>query len=518
MNELANDAEASALLISNVQDYAIFLLDGEGRVVSWNVGAEALYGYGNEEIMGVHFSIFYPEGDREYWPQHFLQLADKEGRSEHDGWRVRKDGTSFWAHVVITPLRHPDGRLRGFANVASDRTERRRYNEALQESEARFRSLIEDVRDYAILTLDVNGNVTSWNSGAREIKGYEADEIIGSNFSCFYTEEDIRRGWPQHELAVAAAQGRLEDENWRVRKDGSRFWASVIITAIKNASGVVVAYSKITRDLTERHRREQALVESAEHLRQHGEALEATLKRTQEFIAMVSHELRSPLAPIQYAASLMESRTVLDPTLERLRQTIERQTALLARIVSDLMDVSRMERGLLSIQREPVSLTNVLSRAIDTARPTIEARAHALETQWSSEPIMVLGDADRLIQVFVNLLNNAARYTDVGGKIRVFVECAGANVTSHVCDTGRGIPPGMLGRVFDPFRQLAPGDSASEGGLGLGLAIVSQIVKMHGGSIEARSEGMGRGSEFLVKLPLMEGAWRREDEPEQLVH
>jgi PAS domain S-box-containing protein len=500
------DADTFHLLVSSVRDYAIFLLDADGHIVSWNAGAAALFGYGAEEVGGEHFSRFYPEEmQRRRWPQHELRSAAAEGRFEDEGWRVRKDGTCFWANSVITSLRDSSGELRGFAKVTRDLTERRRHELALQHSEERFRSLVEGVRDYAIFILDPEGIVTSWNAGARKIKGYESDEIIGSHFSRFYTPEAIQRGWPQHELEVANEQGHFEDEGWRVRKDGSLFWANVVITALRNASGTVVGYSKITRDRTERHKREESLIQHEERLRKHGEALELTVQRMRDFLATASHELRNSLVPIHLAASLMAKRD-LDPPIEHLRQTIDRQSSRLGRIVEDLLDLNRVERGILSIEREQVLLANVLSDAIEASRPLIEARAHALQTQWQKKPVKLLGDGQRLTQVFINLLNNAARYTPVGGHISVLVETTRADVTVFVADTGKGIAPEMLERIFDPFTQLAPRDSDAQGGLGLGLALVRRIVELHGGNVQARSAGIGHGSEFVVTLPFRKPA------------
>jgi PAS domain S-box-containing protein len=501
------DAEAFRLLVTSIREYAIFLLDSDGHVVSWNAGATALYGYGADEVARTHFSLLYPkEAQQREWPQQKLRIAAAEGQFEDEGWRVRKDGSRFWASSVITALRD-EGELRGFAKVTRDLTERREREEALRQSEERFRSIVQGVRDYAIFTIDPNGTVTSWNAGARQLKGYEPDEVIGSAFSRFYTPEAIERGWPQQELAVAKAEGRFEDEGWRVRKDGSRFWASVVITATRNASGAVVGYSKITRDLTDRHRREEALAQSEEHFRKQSEALADAAQRMRDFIALISHELRNSLGPIHLAASLMAKRD-LDPPLEHLRQTIDRQTALLTRLVGDLMDLNRVERGHFSIEREPVLLGDVLSGAIEASRPLIEARGHALQTQWPEEPIALLGDAVRLTQVFVNLLNNAARYTAIGGHISLLVETTGADVIVSVADTGKGIAPEQLERVFEPFTQLEPQDRDAQAGIGVGLALAQRIVGLHGGTIEALSMGVGRGSEFVVTLPLMRPATR----------
>jgi PAS domain S-box-containing protein len=246
------------LLVESVQDYAIFALDRAGHVLTWSAGAARLKGYARTEIIGRHFSVFYPPEDVAAGkPERELAEAAHTGRLEDEGWRVRKDGTRFWANVVITALYDELGALIGFAKVTRDLTEQHRETEALRESEARFRLLVETVRDYAIFMLDPTGHVATWNAGAERIKGYRADEIIGRHFSVFYPEERVAEGFPTYELEVAAREGRFEDEGWRIRKDGSRFWANVVITALRNASGELVGFAKVTRDLTERRAAEE---------------------------------------------------------------------------------------------------------------------------------------------------------------------------------------------------------------------------------------------------------------------
>jgi PAS domain S-box-containing protein len=464
----ALDGETFRLLISNIRDHAIILLDIKGHIVGWYGGAANMTGYSSAEAIGKHGSHFFtPEDNRRGWPQHLIAMAEAQGRSQDEGWRVRKDGSRFWASAFITALRDAGGELRGFALLTRDLSEKRQQEEALRQSEERFRSIVEGVRDYAIFTLDRDGNVMSWNAGARQLKGYEPDEIIGSNFSRFFTPEAIQRGWPQHELEVATEQGRFEDEDWRVRKDGSHFWASVVITALRDAAGDLLGYSKMVRDLTERHRREEALTQSEERLRKQSEALGEAVQRMRDFIAVVSHELRNSLEPIQLAAFLM-AKGDLDPSLEHVPETIDRQSALLTRIVDDLMDLNRVERGQLSIEPEPLLLADVLRDAIETSRPLIEARGHALKTQWPKQPIGLLGDGVRLTQVFVNVLTNAAHYTPIGGQISLVVETIGSDVIVTVTDTGKGIAPEMLECVFEPFTQLAPRDRDAHGGLGRG--------------------------------------------------
>jgi PAS domain S-box-containing protein len=262
---IAHEAGAlHRLLVESVDEYAIFALDPEGYILSWNPGAERFKGYRAEEVIGKHFSIFYlPERIAEGFPEFELREAARLGRFTDEGWRLRKDGTRFWAYVVITALRASTGELVGYAKVTRDLTERRDAEEALRESEKRFRLLVQSVKDYAIFMLDENGYVATWNEGAERIKGYTASEIIGQHFSKFYSEEDIASGKPPRELEIASSTGQYEEEGWRLRKDGSRIWASVLITALRNDDGRLVGFAKVTRDLTERRAAQEQLLADA---------------------------------------------------------------------------------------------------------------------------------------------------------------------------------------------------------------------------------------------------------------
>jgi len=259
--------ELHRLLVESVDDYAIFALDPDGFILSWNAGAQRFKGYTADEIIGKHFSIFYPrEKIAEGFPDYELREAARVGRFEDEGWRIRKDGTRFWANVVITALRDPSGRLVGYAKVTRDLTERRLAEEALRESEERFRLIVQNVKDYAIFMLDPTGHVTTWNEGAQRIKGYTADEIIGKHFSIFYPPEVAASGHPEHELEIAKATGVYEEEGWRVRKDGSQFWANVLITALRRDDGSLAGFAKVTRDLTERRAAEQRALDAARQI------------------------------------------------------------------------------------------------------------------------------------------------------------------------------------------------------------------------------------------------------------
>ncbi len=602
-------------LIAAIGDYAIFMLDVSGHVVTWNRGAELIKGYVADEIIGSHFSRFYPADKVDSgFPQYELEQAALHGCFEDEGWRLRKDGSLFWASVLITAIRDPQENLIGFAKVTRDLTERRAQEEALRLSEERFRSLVTDVKDYAIFMVDMEGCVTSWNAGAAHMHGYAADEVIGSHMSRFYEADAIRRGWAEHELRMATMEGRFEDEGWRVRKDGSRFWASVIITAMRDRQGVLVGFSKITRDLTERRVHEQALADSEErfrllvqgvsdysiimldhsgfvtswnrgahaltgygaeemvgkhyshfyssedvrenrpwqHLlaanasgraaeegwrlrkdgtqfwanciltavigpdqrhrgyvhvmqdlsdRRHAETLADTTQRMHEFIAMLAHELRNPLAPIRNAAELMARRDLKDDVREAMRQVIDRQARHLTQIVDELLDVNRIARGKLAIAKETVDLGDVLGRAVETVRPLMDRQGQNFAMQLPGEPVVLHGDPMRLTQVFVNLINNAAKYTPPGGSIFVDVTRAATHAEISVRDTGRGIAHADLERIFELFTQGSP-STTEAGGLGVGLALVRRVVELHAGTVRARSGGEGRGSTFTVRLPL----------------
>ena len=349
-----------------------------------------------------------------------------------------------------------------------------------------FRLLVERVKDYAIFALDPRGIVVSWNSGAERIKGYKATEIIGHHFSRFYPEEAIRSGWPQTELEFATREGRFEDEGWRIRKDGSRFWANVVITALHDDDGTLRGFAKVTRDMTEHKRVER---------------LEADARQMSEFVAMLAHELRNPLAPIRNAVQLAQHRLDDPERMSWALGIIERQARQLTRLVDDLLDISRITRGTVRLERRRLHLREPLERAIEAVRPACEKKRHALEVELGPDPL-VRGDSVRLTQVLTNIIGNACKYTPEGGRVEVTLEADEQCARIRVRDTGIGISPELLPRIFDIFTQEQRSLERADGGLGLGLSIAKRLVDMHGGTLAASSAGPGCGSEFAITLPL----------------
>ncbi|HEX3758777.1 MAG TPA: ATP-binding protein [Kofleriaceae bacterium] len=377
---------------------------------------------------------------------------------------------------------HRDRELPGQAAPVVDRD---------ADSEELFRLLVANVRDYAIFMLDPGGRIATWNIGAERIKRYRAEDIIGRHFSVFYPDEDVRAGKCEIGLATAARDGRFEDEGWRLRSDGSRFWANVVITAIRDASGSLIGFAKVTRDLTERKRSED---ERTARL-----AAEQANRTKDEFLALLGHELRNPLAPIVTALQLIKLRG--DTPSPREVRVLERQVQQLLHLVDDLLDVSRIARGKLELKSQVIDLRGPISRAIEIASPLIEHKRHHLDVQVAPHTTMIDGDEARLTQVFANLLTNAAKYTDPGGHIGLRVWPADGEVVIEVRDDGIGIDRDLLPRLFDPFVQGAQNGERAAGGLGLGLGLVRSLVELHGGRVEAHSAGPRLGSTFTVRLP-----------------
>jgi PAS domain S-box-containing protein len=380
-----------------------------------------------------------------------------------------------------------------------------------------FRLLVEGVRDYAIFLLDPHGRIATWNAGAERIKGYRAHEIIGQHFSRFYPPEDVAARKPERELEIAIAQGSVEDEGWRVRNDGTRFWANVLITAIRDHQGELVAFAKVTRDLTERRQASEALREAygdlerrvkertAELMVANEELREADRQRN-EFLAMLAHELRNPLAPVRNALQILKLSDSDPATADWARAMIERQVGHLARLIDDLLDMSRLTRGLVRLRRERLDLSRLVRTVGEDRRGVLETGGLTLGIAAPADPIWVDGDPTRLTQIIGNLLDNAGKFTDRGGRVDLRLEINRRQAIITVHDTGIGMAADLLPRLFRIFSQGERDLDRSRGGLGLGLALVKGLAELHGGNATAASVGLGHGATFTVRLPLAESA------------
>ncbi len=509
-------AEEFAILVDAVEDYAVFLLDPRGIIRSWNRGAARIMGYAEDEVVGQSFSIFYgPEDLAVEKPRHELETAMREGRVEDEGWRIRKDGQHFWANTVITVLRNHKGEITGFAKVTRDLTARRHAEEELRQSTEIFQLLVASVRDYAIFMLDPNGNVATWNKGAERIKGYRPDEIIGSHFSRFYSEEDKANRKPERELEIARAQGSVEDEGWRLRKDGTRFWANVVITAVFDRTGELRGFAKVTRDISDRKEAEEtrrALLEQREARVQAEEErrrAEASYRVSQEanrakddFLMTLSHELRTPMTAILGWSRMLPAMSPDDPMFHEAVMSIAGGAQLQARLIDDILDVSRIVSGKLRLSPETMEVARVILNAAEAVNATAQAKNITVTMSLPPTLGVIVADPTRIQQVIWNLLNNAVKFTPRGGKVEVSARRTASQVQISVTDTGEGIDPQFLPHIFEPFRQAESPQTRVHGGLGLGLSIVRYIAEGHGGNVSAESEGRGKGTTFTVTLPV----------------
>ena len=523
------------VLVDRVLDYAIFALDTQGYILTWNAGAQRLKGYTAEEAIGKHFSIFYPPEDFSAGkPAWELEVATELGRVEDEGWRVRRDGTYFWANVLITALRDDHGHLIGFAKVTRDLTERRAAEEAIRQSEERLRLLIHSVRDYAIFMLDPTGHVATWNPGAERIKGYTADEIIGKHFSTFYTPEEAAAGRPERELVIAKAVGQYEEEGWRVRKDGTRMWVNVVLTPVYDAKGKLAGFAKVTRDLTERRKAQEKMIEDAKRLAVEEAAKAAAEQRTQElrglaeqlhaqaaelerrsseaevanrakseFLAAMSHELRTPLNAIGGYAQLLQmglSGPITSEQREHLERITRSQEHLLG-IINDILNFSRIEAGQVAYDIGLVPMRETVDAVVPMVAPQALAKKLDLKVTNCESSLVVAADRSKVEQILINLLSNAVKFTSEGGQIELTCAIDGDQGILKVRDTGVGIPADQLEMIFAPFVQVGRNLANPKEGTGLGLAISRDLARAMRGELTAESRE-GEGSVFTLYLPL----------------
>lgn len=486
------------LLIDSVVDYAIFMLDPSGVITNWNAGASRIKGFSADEVVGTHFSRFYTKEDRARGlPAIAIETARREGKYETEGWRLRRGGGRFWASVVIEAVRDESGELIGFAKITRDITERRSAQEALQESERQFRLLVSAVTDYAIFMLDPNGIVVSWNAGAEKIKGYKADEIIGSHFSRFYTDEDRLAGIPARALYTASHEGRFEGEGRRVRKDKTEFWANVVLDAIRDENGHLVGFAKITRDITERREAQIALQRAQEQLA-HAQKMEALGQLT----GGIAHDFNNLLTILIGQARMLKAR-VTDPkglkAIEGIETTVQRGASL----TRQLLGFSRRQQ----LEPQPVSLVERLpglQLLLSASLPiNVSLTTSALPETWA-----VMADPNELELALMNLVINARDALPTGGMISIIAEnvvlssannpngLSGEYVSLSVCDTGTGIPKDVLSKVFDPFFTT----KSFGKGTGLGLSQVYGFSHQTGGTVSIESE-VGKGTRVTMLLP-----------------
>ncbi len=466
--------EQFAQLVEQVLDYAIIRLDTDGTVRTWNLGAQRLTGYGAQEAVGRSVTVFYTEEDRtSCLPERDLEEAREAGRVERSGWRVRKDGTRFWADVVLTALHDEEGRLVGYAEVTKDLTQQHELEVRLRESEERLRVLVGQVVDYAIIGLDREGTIETWNLGAERVKGYTAEEAIGRSFSMFYPEEDVLAGLPERLLRLARTSGRVEHTGWRVRKDGSRFWGDVVITALHGPGGELTGYVKVTRDRTELK----------------------TLEDAQDaFYAAFRHDFRTPLTAMKGFVEAI--RDADDPAMrEALISRVDLSADRLLGMVEGLVQFATQRAGHAVLTLADIDVVQVVRGAVHD----LPADLHPQRVRVADDVVIARANGVAMHRVVTNLLVNALKYSPPDSEVRVdFGRPRPGRVTVSVGDHGRGIDPRDIVSIFEEFvrGRLAEDD----GGTGVGLASVRELVEQQDGTVEIESV-VGMGTTVVVELP-----------------
>lgn len=513
---LAEMQDRYRLLIDAVTDYAIYMLDVDGRIVSWNSGARRFNGYDEDEILGEHFSRFYTADDQAAGlPQRTLDTAATAGRFEGEGWRVRKEGSHFWCHIVVDPIRSSDGTLLGFAKITRDLTERKLVQESLKQSEQQFRMLVQSVTDYAIYMLDPTGVVTNWNSGAQRIKGYMPDEIIGQHYSVFFTEEDRQSGMPQRGLATALRDGRFESQGLRVRKDGTRFWASVVVDPIRNDAGTLIGFAKVTRDITESVEAQRELERAREALFQ-SQKLESLGRLT----GGIAHDFNNLLMAVLGGLEIVRRRVADDPKilplLDNAIHGAQRGVSLSQRMLAfarrqelhlELVDVSELVRGMAGLLRQSLG-------------PRIE-----VETRFPLSLKPILADANQMELALLNLAVNARDAMPDGGTFTISARehrldapdgplPAGDYLCLALTDEGEGMDAATLEQATEPFFTT----KGVGKGTGLGLSMVHGLAAQSGGRLALKSEiGVGTTAELWLPLavgPVMPAEAETPQQPE----
>jgi PAS domain S-box-containing protein len=488
-------------MIEEGEDYAIVLLDPGGIIRKWNKGAQKIKQYTAEEITGKSFKIFYlPEDLANRIPEKMLEEAATKGRVVREGWRVRKDGTRFWGSIVITALHGDSGEIVGFSKVTRDLTERKMAEDNLRESEERYHRMIAEVQDYAIILLNEHGEIQNWNAGAEKIKGYTAEEAVGMNFRVFYQLEDQRSGLPERLIDNAVRTGRAAHEGWRVKKDGTRFWGSIVITALHDDTGKVVGFSKVTRDLTDRKmsedRQQRYLLE-----------LEAQNRELERFAYIASHDLQEPLRKIRTFIDLLSDDKVDEQARRRYFDKIVASASRMSDLIKAILNYSRLGRE--SHEATLVDLDQVLMEVISDYEIAIHEKGAAI----SNDPLSsVRGNKLQISQVFTNLIGNALKFSVSRPEIRISSSLVkGKDIVDWPAtlpesryreivftDNGIGFDQKYSQQIFSLFQRLH--GKQDYPGTGIGLALCKRIMENHGGFISAFSNH-GGGAAFRIYFP-----------------
>lgn len=488
------------LLIDAVVDYAIYMIDPDGVITSWNAGARRFKGYEEAEILGQHFSRFYTEEDRfKGMPQRALDTAAREGRFEGEGWRVRKDGTRFWCHVVIDPIHDPNGRLLGFAKITRDLTERKMAEEVLKQSEQQFRLLVQSVTDYAIYMLDPDGRVSNWNAGAQHIKGYLPEEVIGEHFSMFYTPEDRDAGEPLRTLSIAVNEGRFENKGWRVRKDGTRFMAHVVVDPIWGDTGTLLGFAKITRDITEATLAQQTLEKTREALFQ-----AQKMQAIGQLSGGIAHDFNNLLTVILGNLEIVRKRVDGDLKLTRLLDNATQGAMRGVSLTQRMLAFARRQE----LKTEAVEIPELVDGITSLLRSSLGPSV-LLETAFSADIEPVVADINQLELAILNLVTNARDAMPHGGKILISTRAENAEdqaaltpmsgrfVCLSISDTGEGMDEATLALAMDPFFTT----KGVGKGTGLGLSMVHGYIEQLGGRFILKSR-KDRGTTAELWIPV----------------
>lgn len=480
------DEDGFRIVVEHCID-AVALLQSDGKASYVSPPVAQFLGYTPAEFVAFDaFQIVHPD-DRPDAAARFTELLKQPGGSQTVVNRVRhKDGSWRWIETLSTnQLEVP--KVGAVISSFRDITDRKRAEKTFRDAEEKLRFIVESATEFAIFTTDLDGLVSSWNSGATRIFGYDEREIIGQDCRMLFTPEDNARDKPESEMHDALVRGHGNDERWHVRKDGSRFWGSGMMMPLCDDAGTIHGYLKICRDMTREKRAADALREAD--------------RRKDEFIAILAHELRNPLASISNAAQLLRISDN-ESYSEWCQQVIERQSGHMARLLDGLLDISRITLGKIQLRKERLDLSGIILRSVELLRPLIQQKKQRLTLANSPREMPIIGDATRIEQVVVNLLTNAINFTDEGGHISVTAQRDDREAVVTVEDTGIGIPPEMHTRIFELFAQVDRSIDRSQGGLGIGLTLAQTLIELHGGRICVESNGLSQGSKFTITLPV----------------